>query len=1411
MKNSVKNPKNNKIPKNINNYILEQKLFEINISSFYSAINTYIGQKVLIRIFPRNVINKNLDEITYINNEIYLLKLINHKNILRLYEIIESKDFIFLIYEYFECDSLSNFIKNKKLNEKQILTILYKISTSMIYIHHMMRIAHLTINLDSILIDKDMNIKIINFRNSCMYTKDIDNHEFNNDMFIFNCPEIHANQKFNPELADIYSCGILVYFLYVGELPFNSNRRIINDELIMKGQYTLPEKTSKKMLKVITSLMEVDPNKRKKFREILNEDWFNDIANKNEEKKEERGLSIFREKYPIDENVMKICDEYKLNKKDLFHYLNDNVFNSATSLYKQIEKYLNNKGIKTVCDLYSEKFIGYLNNNTNHYDKEESKKIHEKYKKEVQKNKEKIKEKIANMQENHFEVYNGLKKQKAKYDSGDYKKIKKEDFARMSKRRKSQLYCQQIIQNINKKKEENNIKKVNNNDPTTFSPSKEINVGFQIKEKNDIIKKGGSQKVGFQMKEKDEKNKNDIIKKGESQKVGFQMKEKDEKNKNDMIKKGESQKMDEENKKDTRNKGILKNSKKIRERRKSSLIQETNILGSKGKVQRRSSVDKNIPNFEEFIINFYQEEEKKNKKEERKDNKPLKPLKSFKSKKSFKSNKNDEKENIKKEYKKLNSFKKVKDENENSNKEKKGKSIEFVNIEEKEKSNKKKKDEEIVRKLSENKEEQKITKLSENKEEQNEKLVRSKSIKKLKNIDNNKNDIKEIKKNKEENNYPIANTNQKIDNNNINKTPINKNNYNILKLNDDKENKNKNEKKENNKNIKIKEINEKKIEKNNGAEKKEKNLINNIQNIKIKDINENKKEKKKENSNNKKEEKEIKKKEILNKKEKQSDKNKENKENKEINSNIKKEKEPKTPKTINKTKKEIKETENKKEVTFKLTEKLNKKDEKKIKEKKKIEKEKPIEYQRENKKDKDKEKNNVNGISKNYNDLFLNMTSYKKKDNENNKNNENKTQSFLALKNIDLNEDLINYMKLQNAESITNLKPKKLRDKKVIIRKFHDENKNSNISPKKNKKKRINHNNNEDYEDVSLTKYKMYLNQLFSENNNDKNEYNNNMTFGNNINNKSRMKKSNININNTIDNKTDMYFMEKNNVKNKYNRKKDDKKIKIKIKNGKYINNALNTFSNSDENNLIIGNTDASDDDNNEKLKNEYWKRINYTYKGREKNHHKRIKSYNNNRSNSKNRNNANEIKNNLNSIFYRGDNKSAKIINNKAIKGKIFSKENQKENKYDQKIKKNKENSLSISNLWNKDNKKNNQINEFYKFSNNNSNRSDISYMSTYNLNLEQIKNRLKEKLISVTSGLHYDFLFYEGPINIKCISLNNYDNSINNIINFIKERGYKYNRMKDNIFKCIKGKKTMDIEIVKIKGNLLYYLIKK
>ena len=96
------------------------------------------------------------------------------------------------------------------------------------------------------------------------------------------------------------------------------------------------------------------------------------------------------------------------------------------------------------------------------------------------------------------------------------------------------------------------------------------------------------------------------------------------------------------------------------------------------------------------------------------------------------------------------------------------------------------------------------------------------------------------------------------------------------------------------------------------------------------------------------------------------------------------------------------------------------------------------------------------------------------------------------------------------------------------------------------------------------------------------------------------------------------------------------------------------------------------------------------------------------------------------------------------------------------------------------------------------------------YYLNFKVFKNKQKEKLIN-EYWLKTVFKVYNGPINVRWIMCKNYDESINNLIDKIKISGYKYNRIKDNLFKCTKGNKSFDIEIVKIKGNLLYYLIKK
>ena len=97
------------------------------------------------------------------------MKLLNHKNILQLYEYIESENFIFIIYEYFKGETLQKYLsKKKKLNENISLKIFHELILTMNDIHNM-SICHLNLNFENILIDGNNNIKLINFKNSHFY------------------------------------------------------------------------------------------------------------------------------------------------------------------------------------------------------------------------------------------------------------------------------------------------------------------------------------------------------------------------------------------------------------------------------------------------------------------------------------------------------------------------------------------------------------------------------------------------------------------------------------------------------------------------------------------------------------------------------------------------------------------------------------------------------------------------------------------------------------------------------------------------------------------------------------------------------------------------------------------------------------------------------------------------------------------------------------------------------------------------------------------------------------------------------------------------------------------------------------------------------------------------------------------
>ena len=342
---------NSKIPKVIHNYELEKEIFEIPCGKLFIGNNNYINQKVYIRIYDKYKLFTSFKEVSFINNEIFILKHLNHKNILQLYEYIESDYFIFLIFEYFKGDTLQNFFtKRKKINENLSVKIIYEIIRTMNYIHNL-NICHLNLNFDNILIDEKYNIKIINFKYSCFYKEEENiNKEIIQKNNIFSCPEIFAKQYYSPQKADVYSCGIMLYYFLMGNFPFHSDKKRVIEELIMKGKYTIPNNLQKNIKNIISKMLEYKKEQRASFKDIINCEWFKENKNLINKPMINKGTNILKQKNQNKQNnsediLKKILDIYKLtNVPDISKEVK-NINDGKVSIYRQITRLLETKNI----------------------------------------------------------------------------------------------------------------------------------------------------------------------------------------------------------------------------------------------------------------------------------------------------------------------------------------------------------------------------------------------------------------------------------------------------------------------------------------------------------------------------------------------------------------------------------------------------------------------------------------------------------------------------------------------------------------------------------------------------------------------------------------------------------------------------------------------------------------------------------------------------------------------------------------------------------------------------------------------------------------------------------------------------------------------------------------------------------
>ena len=243
----------------IGNYVLLQTIGNGGFSKVKLAEDKITKQRYAIKIIKKSKLEDKPELKTKIQREIALMKLFDHPHLIKLIEICESSRHIFIVLEYAENGELFDYlIARRSLPLEEGMRLFRQIIYGVDFLHNN-SICHRDLKPENILLDQNNNVKIADFgfarwlKNSTTATACGSPH--------YAAPEVVKGIPYNGKKADIWSCGVILYALLAGRLPFNEPcfRDLITK--IKNGIYRMPDFPAD-VKDLVARMLTVDPEKR---------------------------------------------------------------------------------------------------------------------------------------------------------------------------------------------------------------------------------------------------------------------------------------------------------------------------------------------------------------------------------------------------------------------------------------------------------------------------------------------------------------------------------------------------------------------------------------------------------------------------------------------------------------------------------------------------------------------------------------------------------------------------------------------------------------------------------------------------------------------------------------------------------------------------------------------------------------------------------------------------------------------------------------------------------------------------------------------------------------------------------------------------------------------------------------------
>ena len=243
--------------------------------------NLLTQEKCAMKIYDKDKLNDN-SKRKCVYREIEILKRINHRNIAKLIEVINTQNHILIVQELVNGISLRDYYNREIRNQKGISEhkakifkkIFKQIFDAMNYLHKNC-MAHRDIKLENILMTKEYEIKIIDFGFG-MYNPENKLQNFFCGTPNYMPPEIAFKKPYVGQKADLWSLGVLVYKMYCADFPFKGKNEKELYKAIKKGKFVMASYTPDYIRKIIVSMIDLDPNKRMSCENVLRSPWLKD-------------------------------------------------------------------------------------------------------------------------------------------------------------------------------------------------------------------------------------------------------------------------------------------------------------------------------------------------------------------------------------------------------------------------------------------------------------------------------------------------------------------------------------------------------------------------------------------------------------------------------------------------------------------------------------------------------------------------------------------------------------------------------------------------------------------------------------------------------------------------------------------------------------------------------------------------------------------------------------------------------------------------------------------------------------------------------------------------------------------------------------------------------------------------------